>query len=118
MNRGQLLDKAFKGEIKKGDKFINNYGSVMSFDGRYFRWESSENIVQMQVMDTVETFEKYDPKVTIELTQADINSLSVLMDSTSHNDLERMFEDQIETHEINGVARHIELRSTLRKLKK
>lgn len=118
MNRGELLAKAFAGEIKKGEKFKNNHQSVMYFDGRYFRWTSGDNIVQMQVMDLPETFEKYEPKVTIELTQADINSLSVMMNLTSHSGLEDMFDKQGRTHEINGVAKHVDLRNKLHLLAK
>lgn len=115
-NRGELLVKAIKGEIKSGMRFKKNNGEIIRFDGERFRW-SDQTIMQLNVMDD-ESFERYEEKVTVELTQADVNSLSVMMNATSHDGLEDMFNRQDTTNEINGVSNHIRLRSLLNNLAK
>ncbi|PEM65315.1 hypothetical protein CN613_25565 [Bacillus pseudomycoides] len=119
-NRGELLDKAFKGEIKAGDKFQRvTSGCKITFNGDEFRWVNSDEIVRMGIAcGKEEKFEKVEQKVTIELTQSDINSLTVMMNATSRSDLEVMFEDQSKVNEINGIQSHINLRSKLNGLVK
>ncbi|PGZ29554.1 hypothetical protein COE50_22330 [Bacillus anthracis] len=93
-NRGQLLDKAIKGEIKKGDKFKNGHGAVMEFDGRYFRWNTTRDIVEMSVMNGLEMFTKFEEKIKLELTQDEVNTLALLMGYTSQHEREEKFKNQ------------------------
>lgn len=68
LNRGELLVKAIKGEIKTGDKFKRvDTSDVVHFDGRRFVWTSGA-IMEMQVYNLTELFEVYKEKITIELT--------------------------------------------------
>ncbi|MED2694216.1 hypothetical protein P4222_01335 [Bacillus thuringiensis] len=87
-NRGQLLDKAFKGEIKAGDKFRRiPSGDVVTFEGRRFKWNDNSTM-EMNVFNKLELFEKHEEKHTIELTQLEINSLRVLVGDSSVNTLQ------------------------------
>ncbi|MBE7117319.1 hypothetical protein FT641_27090 [Bacillus paranthracis] len=89
-NRGQLLDKAFKGEIAKGTEFTRvKSGCKIVFDGEKFRWGSTNSIVEMGIhCGSDELFEKHEEKHTIELTQLEINSLRVLVGDSSVNTLQ------------------------------
>lgn len=101
-NRGQLLDKAFKGEIKTGDKFKRvSTGCMMAFEGENFRWVKSRDIVQMSMnCGKDELFEKHEEKVTVELTQDEINTLAVLMARTSQSEREEKFD----RHRLNPTS--------------
>ncbi|PGM50831.1 hypothetical protein [Bacillus thuringiensis] len=94
LNRGQLLDKAFKGEIKKGDKFKRvSTGCMMEFEGENFRWVKSRDVVQMSMnCGKSELFEKVEVKINVELTQEELNTLAMLMGRTSQSEREEKFE--------------------------
>lgn len=90
-NRGQLLDKAFKGEIKTGDKFKRvDTSDIVRFDGRRFIWTSGA-IMEMQVYSPTEQFEVYEEKITIELTQTELNTLALMMGRSTQNEREEKF---------------------------
>lgn len=59
LNRGELLVKAIKGEIKTGDKFKRvDTSDIVRFDGRRFGWTSGA-IMEMQVYSPTELFEQH-----------------------------------------------------------
>ncbi|MDF9638814.1 MULTISPECIES: hypothetical protein [Bacillus cereus group] len=94
LNRGQLLDKAFKGEIKTGDKFKRvSTGCMIVFEGEHFRWAKSRDIVQMSTScGKLEVFEKHEEKIKLELTQDEVNTLALLIARTSQAEREDMFD--------------------------
>ncbi|NRQ71996.1 hypothetical protein HQK17_28155 [Bacillus cereus] len=87
MNRGQLLVLAFEGKIKKGDQFKSNTGDIIIFNGHAFVWEDGGQMLRSR-MFPLETFEKYVPTVSIDLTQPEVNTLRVLTGATGVSDLE------------------------------
>ncbi|MDF9638813.1 MULTISPECIES: hypothetical protein [Bacillus cereus group] len=87
LNRGDLLSKAIKGEIKEGDQFKKNNGEIVRFDGTRFRW-SDRTIMQLNVMAD-ESFEPYVEEITVKLTQKEINSIRTLIGDESIFGLKR-----------------------------
>ncbi|MBE7117318.1 hypothetical protein FT641_27085 [Bacillus paranthracis] len=85
-NRGQLLVMAFEGKIKKGDQFKSNTGDIIIFNGHAFVWEDGGQMLRSR-MFPLETFERYVPTVSIDLTQKEVNTLAVLTGATGVSDL-------------------------------
>ncbi|PEM65314.1 hypothetical protein CN613_25560 [Bacillus pseudomycoides] len=85
-NRGQLLQMAYEGKVKKDDQFKSNRGDIIFFDGHSLRWEDGGQMLRNRIFMN-ELFECYTPKVTVELTQKEVNTLRVLTGATSSGDL-------------------------------
>ncbi|MGE2643722.1 hypothetical protein ACQH7H_24255, partial [Escherichia coli] len=64
---------------------------VVRFDGRRFVWTSG-TIMEMQVYSPTEQFEVYEEKITLELTQEEVNTLALLMGRSSQRECEEKFE--------------------------
>lgn len=95
LNRGELLVKAIKGEIKEGAKFKRvTSGDIVYFDGRRFKWEGvNESVMEMQVYSPTEQFEPYVEEFTVKLTQLEINSIRTLIGDESVYGLNRKKEN-------------------------
>ncbi|NRQ71997.1 hypothetical protein HQK17_28160 [Bacillus cereus] len=99
-NRGQLLDKAFKGEIKAGDKFRRiPSGDVVTFEGRRFKWNDNSTM-EMNVFNKLELFEKHEEKHTIVLTQKEVNSIRTLIGDDTIYGLKRKKEQYSHPFEV------------------
>lgn len=81
MKRHELLEKAFKGEIKEGDMFKSELGAVSTFKGNKFVFEPDGKTVGM-VASGVEWL-PVSKTITVELTQAQINTIYALANHNS-----------------------------------
>ncbi|PGM50832.1 hypothetical protein [Bacillus thuringiensis] len=81
MNRGQLLEKAFKGEFKAGDTFKSNRDDIIIFNGENFVWKDDNRMLRMRIFNN-ESWVVYND-VEVKLSQKELNTLVVAFGNTT-----------------------------------
>ncbi|PGM50830.1 hypothetical protein [Bacillus thuringiensis] len=116
MNRAELLQMAIDGKVTKGDKFKDERGWDVTFDGMIFKWESGSSLTA-----SVHPNEHFipvfvDKDVTITLKQSEINSLRTLVGDESVSGLQRK-KDQY-SHPFEIITSNTKYREMFDKLEK
>ncbi|WP_144466748.1 hypothetical protein [Bacillus nitratireducens] len=81
MNRGQLLEKAFKGEFKAGDTFKSNRDDIIIFNGENFVWKDDNRMLRMRMFHN-ESWVAYND-VDVKLSQKELNTLVIALGNTT-----------------------------------
>lgn len=116
LNRGQLLDKAFKGEFKQGDLFESNRGDIIIFNGENFVWKDDGRMLRMRMFPN-ETW-VHQVNVTLDLSQKELNTLAVALGSTNVPKLKQNNSDRLHIVESFGEARRLYTKLTEKQVKK
>lgn len=93
-NRAELLQLALDGKVKKGDKFKDEAGSTVTFDGLTFNW--NDGMALKLMLHKHETFTPVivDNDVTITLKQSEINDLAATLGLSVHFDVKEEMKRQ------------------------
>lgn len=79
VNRAELLQMAIDGKVKRGDKFKDERGWEVTFDGTVFRWESGSTLTASVHPNEHFTPVFVDREVTITLKQSEINAIGLAL---------------------------------------
>jgi hypothetical protein len=121
LTRLQLFEKLYNGELKEDDKFIDEVGNVVKVEKEFgtmsLVWEDGEPLHLVKYSDDEYFTKVEDEKITVELTQKQINTIFLLANHTSDEEMENEFSlfhryDTVSTWEIfnifNGLAKQRE----------
>jgi hypothetical protein len=88
--RLELFEKLVKGELKDGQKFVDEIGNivVVKIDDIASKivWENSGKPLDLRIYEG-EYFTPYVEKITVELTQEQINTIFLLANHTKDSDM-------------------------------
>ncbi|PGZ29555.1 hypothetical protein COE50_22335 [Bacillus anthracis] len=80
LNRAELLQMALDGKVTRGDKFKDERGDIITFDGTEFVWGTSGNTLKLMVHNREHFTPVFvDKEVTITLKQSEINDLALTL---------------------------------------
>jgi hypothetical protein len=112
LTRLQLFEKLYNGELKEDDKFIDEVGNVVKVEKEFgtmsLVWEDGEPLHLVKYSDDEYFTKVEDEKITVELTQKQINTIFLLANHTSDEEMENEFAlfhryDTVSTWEIFNI---------------
>ncbi|PEM65316.1 hypothetical protein CN613_25570 [Bacillus pseudomycoides] len=91
-NRAELLQLALDGKVKRGDKFKDERGTEVTFDGLEFVWKDGGSLKLFVHTNEHFTPVVEDKEVTITLKQSEVNALRLVLGKSSYSSTERSAE--------------------------
>lgn len=116
LNRGQLLEKAFKGEFKKGDLFESNRGDIIIFNGENFVWKDDARMLRMRIFHNESWVQLKE--ATITLSQRELNTLTVVLGNSTIQAIKDKNEYNLNIVEDFDEARRLYSKLTEQQVKK